>query len=58
MSFWSRAAKVFSGVKMLDVVANAAAPAPALSSVRRVSFGESITLSSVSGVRDRGGVSP
>ena len=28
-SFWSRAAKVLSGVKMLAVVANAAAPAPA-----------------------------
>ena len=58
MSFWSRAAKVLSGVKMLVVVANAAAPAPAFSRVRRVSFGDSIRVSSASGVQDRGGVSP
>jgi len=62
MSFWSRAAKVLSGVKRLDVVANAAAPAPAFRPVcrrvRRVSFGDSITVSSASGVQDRDGVSP
>ena len=58
MSFWSRAAKVLSGVKMLDVVANAAAPAPAFRSVRRVSFGDSIRVSSASGVRKRGSRQP